>query len=421
MTNAAPNAEPTPTSGPEPACREGAWHPRRSLAVFGAVVLISLGAAWVWRNDEARTSTVLPAAPVLVTTAPAFEQDVPVFRVGVGTVTARQSVTVKVRVDGQLDRVNFVEGQDVKTGQLLAELDPRPIRAQLEQAQAQRAHDLAQLVNARADLVRYTNLLAQDASTRQQVDTQKALVAQLEAQVQLDEAQIHYQQVQLAYTRIVAPIAGRTGVRLVDAGNIVHATDTTGLVVINQVDPITVLFTLPEEAFRAVSAAQRISRPPQVLAYPREGDRPLATGRLLLVNNQIDTTTGTVQLKAQFPNPAHALWPGQYVNVRLVLDHEPHALTVPAAAIQRSQDGTFVWRVDADGKAGMQPVDVASIQDGLAVIRKGLQRDERVVVAGQYKLRDGTLVAESRPAARGAAGTAVAENDPASGASATLR
>ena len=327
MTSPAPNEESTPASGPEPARREGAWHPRRSLAVFGVVVLISLGAAWVWRNDEARTRTVSPVAPMLVTTALALEQDVPVFRVGVGTVTAQQSVTVKVRVDGQLDRVSFIEGQDVKAGQLLAQIDPRPIQAQVDQAQAQRARDLAQVANARADLVRCTNLLAQDASTRQQVDTQQALVAQLEAQVQLDDAQIHYQQVQLAYTRIVAPIAGRTGVRLVDAGNIVHVTDTTG----------------------------------------------------------------------------------------------PNALTVPAAAIQRSQDGTFVWRVDPDDKVGAQPVDVASIQDGLAVIRKGLQAQERVVVAGQYKLRDGTLVAESRPAVTGATGTAVAENDAASGASATLR
>jgi multidrug efflux system membrane fusion protein len=283
--------------------------------------------------------------------------------------------------------------------------------------------------------VRYTNLLAEDAATRQQVDTQKALVAQLEAAVQTDDAQIHLQQVQLGYTRVVAPISGRTGVRLVDPGNIVHAADANGIVVINQIDPVSVVFTLPEEAFLDVNrAVQSSAQPLQVIAFPRTGETALGSGRLLLLNNQIDTATGTVQLKGSFPNPQHVLWPGQYVNVRLVLGHDPHALTVPAAVIQRSQEGEFVWVIDADRKARNRPVQVTSIQDGVAVIARGLRAGERVVVDGQYKLRDGVVVTESRPGPEGATSASVAasrasasvdqplaENDASRGAHRTVR
>jgi multidrug efflux system membrane fusion protein len=379
--------------------------------LLAGVVLLVVAALWAWhRFFEAKPAKAGPPPAVPVTTVPVAERDMPVFRVGVGTVGAQQSVTVKVRVDGQLDRVDFVEGQDVKAGQLLAQIDPRTFQAQLEQAQAQRARDVAQLGNARTDLSRYTNLLAEDAATQQQVDTQKALVAQLEAAVQTDDAQIHYQQVQLGYTRIVAPIAGRTGARLVDPGNIVHAADANGIVVINQVDPVAVVFTLPEEAFQDVNRAlhQPGADPLQVIAYPRNGETALGSGRLTLLNNQIDTATGTVQLKGIFANPGHVLWPGQYVNVRLVLGHDPHALVVPAAAIQRSQDGEFVWVVDADRKARNQPVKVRSIQDGQAVVEQGLKAADRVVVDGQYKLRNGIVVAESRPAGDGAGAASAA-------------
>jgi membrane fusion protein, multidrug efflux system len=388
-------------------------HLRRRLLI-GLVTLAALGAAvWGWQrfaHDSKPAARPVPA--VRVTTTTVKVQDVPIYRSGVGNVAALASVTVKPRVDGQLERVLFVEGQDVKAGQLLAQIDPRTLEAQLAQAQAQKARDGAQLGNARVDLKRYTGLFAEDAATQQQLDTQTALVAQLEAAVQTDDAQINFAQVQLGFTRIVAPISGRVGARLVDAGNIVHATDPGGLVVINQVDPITVVFTLPEEAFQDINHALHGSATPlQVIASPRDSGEVLGTGKLVLLNNQIDTTTGTVQLKGSFPNPEHTLWPGQYVNVRLVLRHEPHALTVPAAAVQRSQDGTFVWLVNADNTAVSQPVRVGPIQDGLAVIESGLAAGQRVVVDGQYQVRGGVKVVESvraagRPASAASAAAA---------------
>jgi len=381
---------------------------RRRILVIGGVLLLVVVALWLWRRF-AHESAPPPraAAPVPVTTVRVQVQDVPIFRTGLGTVGAQASVTVKARVDGQLERVGFVEGQDVKEGQLLAQLDPRSFQAQLEQAQAQRARDLAQLGNARVDLKRYTDLYAQEAATQQQLDTQQALVGQLEAAVQTDDAQIHLAQVQLGYTRIVAPMSGRVGARLVDPGNIVHAADVNGLVVINQVDPVSVLFTLPEDAFQDVNRALHQSeRPLQVIAYPRDAATALGSGRLTLVNNQIDSATGTVQLKGTFANPSHALWPGQSVNVRLVLGHDPHALTVPAAAIQRSQSGEFVWAVGDDGKARSQPVRLTAIQDGVAVVARGLQAGERVVIDGQYKLRSDATVVEAARGARGAASAA---------------
>jgi multidrug efflux system membrane fusion protein len=305
---------------------------------------------------------------------------------------------VRTRIDGQLERVGFTEGQDVKAGQLLARLDPRTLQAQLAQAQAQQARDQAQLANARVDLQRYTKLLADDASTPQQVDTQKALVAQLEAAVQTDAAQVDYAQVQLGFTTITAPIGGRVGARLVDAGNIVHATDANGLVVINQVDPITVLFTLPEDAIPAINQVlDAHGAAPVVEAYPREGNTLLGKGKLVLLNNQIDTATGTVQLKAAFANPQHRLWPGQFVNVRLMLGVREKALTVPAPAVQRGQDGTYAYVLDADGQTVQgKPITVAQIQDGLAVVDTGLAAGQRVVVDGQYKLKPGSRIVEAQ-------------------------
>jgi multidrug efflux system membrane fusion protein len=232
------------------------------------------------------------------------------------------------------------------------------------------------------------------------VDTQEALVAQLEAALQTDDAQIKYAQVQLGFTTINAPIGGRVGARLVDPGNIVHATDANGLVVINQVDPISVVFTLPEEAFQDINLALNASSVSReslaVLAYPRSGSELLGSGKLMLLNNQIDTASGTIQLKASFANPTHTLWPGQYVNVRLVLGQRRQALTMPAAAVQRSQGGTYAYVVGADGQTVQpQPIEVANIQDGMAVIDKGLSAGQRVVVDGQYKLKPGARISEA--------------------------
>jgi multidrug efflux system membrane fusion protein len=345
----------------------------------------------------AKATPAVPASLVQVK-----QEDVPNFLIGVGTVQALASVTVKARIDGQLERVDYIEGQDVKAGQILAQLDARPVRAQLEQVQAQKARDEAQLANARLDLDRYSQLIKEEATSRQTLDTQRALVAQLQAAVQTDEAQIHYAQVQLGYATITAPLSGRTGARLVDPGNIVHASDASGLVVINQIDPISVLFTLPGDAVQAINHAQQDSRRLTVLAYAREGDELLARGTLVLVNNQIDVASGTVQLKGRFANPQHVLWPGQYVNVRLQLGDHGQALTVPAPVVQRGQAGTYAYVIGGDGKAEMRPIQVLQIQDGKAVIAKGLQAGETVVLDGQYKIKAGVQVVAG-PAAAGPA------------------
>jgi multidrug efflux system membrane fusion protein len=383
----------------------------RTIWALAAIALAVLGFG-VWSvvrpaqaaDDSRDRGKRPPEAAVGVVTAIVKAQDMPIFRAGIGSVTPTFSVTVKARVDGQLDKVGFTEGQDVRKGQVLAQLDPRTLQAQLLQAQATHAKDQATLANARVDLQRYTTLIAQDAATQQQLDTQKALVNQLEATVKADEAAVNYAQVQLGFTTIVAPISGRVGARLVDPGNIVHAADATGIVVINQIDPVSVVFTLPEDAVQDTIHAIDGKKPLQVQAFPRDGNALLGTGTLTLMNNQIDTATGTVQLKASFPNAQHKLWPGQFVNVRLVLGTRAKALTVPEAAVQRSQSGLYIYVVDEENKTVKnQPVTVVQIQDGTAVIGSGLAANERVVVDGQYRLKPGSKVAE---VARGAAAAA---------------
>lgn len=384
-----------------------------TLSVAAAVIVLAGAGGWLhWQRANAADKQAAPkeAPPVAVTLTTVQERDIPLYLAGVGTVTANASVTVKARIDGQLEKVGFSEGEDVKKGQLLAQIDPRALQAQLAQAEAQRAKDAAQLANARLDLQRYTTLRAQDAATQQQLDTQKTLVAQLEAAVKTDEAQISYAKVQLGYTTITAPISGRAGARLVDPGNIVHASDANGLVVINQIDPITLVFTLPEESVPAINQAM-LARPDsqhalKVTAYARESAEPLATGKLILLDNQINTTNGTVQLKARFANADHKLWPGQYVNARLQMHAHGNALTLPAAAIQRNQQGTYVYAVNDQDKANMQPVKVARIQDGIAVLadNSGVAAGQRVVLDGQYKLKPGARIAESRAQQKPAAG-----------------
>ena len=378
------------------------FSPRRRPLWLALALLVLACAAWLGTGRTARSAKPAETTPppVQATTTQVRQQDVPIIRTGVGTVTPLATVTVRSRIDGQLERVGFVEGQDVKAGQLLAQLDARALQVQLEQAQAQKAKDAALLGNARIDLRRYETLIAQDAATRQQLDTQRALVAQLEAALKMDQAQIDAAQVQLSYATITAPIGGRTGARLVDPGNIVHATDPGGLVVINQIDPIAVVFSLPEGAFQDVNRALQGSQAPLAVQVSLPGSaQALASGRLTLLNNQIDNTTGTIRLKAQFGNPQHALWPGQYVDARLVLGVRRGALTVPAAAVQRGPEGPYVYTVGADGSAQIAPVEVAQIQDGLAVIDQGLSAGQRVVVDGQYKLRPGLKVAEAPRAA----------------------
>ncbi|MDR0479384.1 MAG: efflux RND transporter periplasmic adaptor subunit, partial [Burkholderiaceae bacterium] len=266
-----------------------------------------------------------------------------------------------------------------------------------DQSLAQKAKDQSSLANARVDLARYEQLIKEDATTRQTLDTQRAQVEQLQAAVQNDDAQIEFARVNLSYTTITAPITGRVGDQLVDPGNIVHAADAGGLLVINQIDPINVQFTLPESAFQAVNAALHASaRPLAVQALDRNTHAVLASGQLALLNNQIDASTGTIMLKGQFPNPRHKLWPCQSVDARVVLGQRAQALTVPAPVVQRGVDGLFAYVIDADGKARMQPIqiDESDSQGNLAVITQGLSAGQRVVVDGQYKLTPGASIAE---------------------------
>lgn len=375
-------------------------------AATGLCVLAAL-AVLVLRATRARGDEPPPtAAAIPVITAVAARQDMPIYRDGIGTVQAAQSVTVRPRVDGQIQRIAFTEGQQVKAGDLLAQIDPRPYQALLDQARAQQAHDQAALEAAERDLARYKTLVAQNSIQQQTLDSEQATVGQLRASLQSDQAQIDSARLQLGYATIRAPVTGRTGMRLVDAGNMVHATDTTGLVVINQVDPIAVVFTLPEADFQAVNAALGAAgrTPLAVTALGRDDHTPLEQGRLLLLNNQIDTATGTFQLKAQFPNPRHALWPGQYVTARVVLGVRHDVVTIPSPAVQRGADGLLVYVVKPDDSVEARPVRVAATQDGKAIIQTGLAAGTRVIVDGQVKVRPGAKVREAVAAAAATAG-----------------
>ncbi len=361
----------------------------------------TLAAGVVWylkgRNPDAgkKTGTAgggrpeLPPIPVVVGTV--TEKDVPIYLDGLGTVQAFQTVMIRARVDGQLRKVAFVEGQDVRTGDLLAEIDPDPYRTQVDQAAAKKAQDAAMLGNAQVDLQRYADMLAHEGVTRQVYDTQKALVNQLEATVKADDAALSSAQVQLAYTTITSPIDGRTGLRQVDQGNIVHANDTTGLVVVTQLKPISVVFTLPQQTLTKIQNHTG-GDPFTVLAVDADNVTPLGEGKLAVIDNQIDTTTSTIRLKATFPNSDLRLWPGQFVNTRLLLTVRRKSPVVPGSVIQRGPEGAFAYVIKDDQTVDMRPVKVGQIEQGEALIDEGLRPGERVVVDGQYKLQRGSRI-----------------------------
>jgi multidrug efflux system membrane fusion protein len=330
--------------------------------------------------------------PVLATTARAA--DMPVYLDGVGTARALNTVTVRSQVDGKLINISFTEGQDVPRGFVLAKIDPTLYQAQYDQAVAKKAQDEAQLANARLDLERYTRLAATNAINKQQLDTQKATVSQLEAQIKLDQAAIENVRAILSYTDVVAPIAGRTGIRLVDEGNIVKAADATGIVVITQVRPISIFFNLPQQDLPELNKGLA-EGPLPVDAFGADRKVPLDKGKVLVVDNQVDQTTGTVKVKAEFPNANLQLWPGQFVNVRVLIDTLRQVVVVPTAAIQRGPDGPFVYIVKEDNTVTVRRVTITQQDDVGAVVATGLQAGERVVTTGFARLAEGTQVVVS--------------------------
>jgi multidrug efflux system membrane fusion protein len=330
------------------------------------------------------------AGAVPVTAEPARKADLNVRIVALGTVTPVYTVTVRSLVDGQLQKLFFTEGQLVEAGAPLAEIDPRPFEVQKAQAEAMLARDQALLDNARLDLVRFNTLLAQDSVAKQQVDTQAALVRQNEATVKLDQAQINTTALQLTYAHITAPVTGRVGLRLVDTGNLIHPSDANGIAVITQLSPITVLFAIPQDALPQVLKRFKSNEPMVVEAYDRDGRALLATGKLVAIDNQIDPSTGTVKLRAEFPNTDETLFPNQFVNVQLIADQIQGATVVPTAAIQRSATATYVYLVADQKTASVRQVETGPSEHGLVVVSKGLAPGDVVVVDGVDKLRDGS-------------------------------
>ena len=385
---------------------------RRGLTIL--VVLVEVGAAlgYVFFGMQApqqkpggRAARFAASGPVPVLVAAAASADVPVYLNAVGTTKAYNTVTLHSQVDGKLIAVNFKEGQDVKKGDILAQIDPTTFKATLDQAVAKKAQDAALLANTKVDLVRYEQLAATNAINRQQADTQRALVAQYTAQVQSDQAAVESAQATLGYTDIRAPIDGRTGIRQVDVGNIIHASDSSGIVVITQIKPISVTFSIPQQDIQTVNDAFA-KGPLDADALRSDSNKVIESGKLAVIDNQVDSTTGTVKLKADFPNENVQLWPGQFVNVRLLVNTLKGVTVIPTGAVQRGPDGTFVYVVGADDKATMRPITVQKQDESQTVVASGLKPDEKVVTTGFARLTDGATVTvgsdNPAPAAAGA-------------------
>jgi multidrug efflux system membrane fusion protein len=388
------------------------------------VAIAAAGAAWHWQHEPHIAAVISgltghsdqprqasqggrrggssdPSQPVPVTATTAQMQDVPIFINGLGAVQGFNTVTIKPRVDGQLIKVLFTEGQDVKQGDELAEIDPRPLQAQLAQARATKSKDEAQLANAKRDLERFAAL--KEYASKQSVDAQGTQVQQLTAAIEGDQAAIDNATVQLGYTTITAPISGRTGIRLVDVGNIVHANDPGGLVVITQVQPISVIFTLPQDALIDVMTSMNQGSPLKVLAFKRDDSKQLGEGELSLVDNQIDQNTGTIRLKATFPNADDQLWPGEFVSAHLLLAIRQNAVTVPAQVVQRGPNGMLVYVIKPDQTVEARQVKVGPSYNDIVIITEGLSAGEQVILDGQLKVQPGSHVdirtAEKKPVA----------------------
>jgi len=370
--------------------RWAAAHRGRAIASAVGLALVLLV---LWRIFHAAPEQKAPERVVSIAAEPVRTGDIAVHLDGIGTVTPRAVVTVQTRVDGQLMAVHFDEGQTVGSGDLLAEIDPRPFQVQLEQAEGQLARDQALLANAKVDVARYRALAKDDAIPKQQLDTQEALVRQYEAALVVDKGQIDSAKLNLVYSRVTSPVTGRIGLRKVDAGNLVHASDTTGLAVVTQLQPIDVVFTLPEDELPTLMAKVRAGEKLSVDALDRLGTTKLASGTLLTVDNTIDPATGTVRLKAEFPNENDALFPNQFVNARLELDVRHGVTIVPDASVQRGTQGTFVWVVKDDQTVEMRPVKLGVTEGPDAAVESGVAAGEKVVVEGAEQLRPGAKVA----------------------------
>ncbi|MFB9980447.1 efflux RND transporter periplasmic adaptor subunit [Mesorhizobium kowhaii] len=367
----------------------------RKRPVIVAALLILIGgvgfaAKHVYDPSEPAAASVPPPA-VPVVAGEVASHDVPIYLRGVGTVIAYNNVVVHSLISGPITKIAFTQGQTVKKGDLLAQIDPDPYQAEIDQIIATRDRDQAQLVNAQANLDRYTPLLAKGFATSQLVATQKAQVIQLQATIKADEALLQAAQINLSYSRLTSPIDGVTGIRQIDEGNIIHPTDTFGLVDVAQVQPISLIFTLPEDTLPQIQR-QMAKGPLTVFAYSQDDKTKLDEGKLLLVDNQIVQTTGTVRLRATFPNARNQLWPGALVNARLLLDTRTGGLTIAGSAVQQGPNGSYVYVIAPDGTAQMRPVTVAQLSGGQALIDSGLKANETVVVDGQYRLVQGSRV-----------------------------
>ncbi len=378
-----------------------AFRKRLLVAILACATLLAL-VTWHGLHKPAAAAARNAQQAIAVDTAVAATADVPIYLQGLGTVQAFYTVTVTARVDGELQKIAFTDGQNVHAGDLLAQIDPRPNQAAFEQAVATKEKDAAQLANAKRDLQRYTVLQPEDLASKQTVDTQRAMVDQLTAQLQIDQAVIDNARTQLEYTRISSPINGRTGIRLVDPGNIVHAADTTGIVVVTQIQPISVIFTLPEEDLGAVNTALSAG-PVTVTTVDRNGGAELDRGTLTLIDNEIQQATGTLKLKATFNNERNTLWPGQYVNARVLVRTERNAMTLPTSAVQLGPDGPFTYVVKSDSTVEVRRLKIGAQSDATTVITAGLGLNERVVTSNQYRLQAGTHVSLNAPAAAASA------------------
>src|ERR1700692_2424891 len=363
------------------------------LAVL-LIVVLGGGAGFAMMRGSASKSSAAPASPpVPIVAGVVAQHDVPIYLTGVGTVIAYNTVVVRSQIQGQLVSINFTECQAGHTGDLLAQIDARSHQAQIDQLTANRDRDQAQLTNALANLDRYNSLAQKGDATPQLLDNQRAQVSQLQNAVKADQELMDAANIQLSYTRLTSPIEGIVGIRQIDIGNVIHPTDASGLVVATQVEPISVIFTLPETDLPEIQQQQQQTKAPlAVLAYSQDGKIQLDQGKLTLVNNEILQTTGSIQLKAEFPNTAHRLWPGELISMRLLLDTRHDGLTVPASVVLQGPQGSYAYVINADSSVAIRPVKVAQIWEGQALVDSGLQANEQVVVDGQYKLQPGTHV-----------------------------